>query len=167
MPVITAVYTTLTDIQNRLSAAGVAARVDDTPPDTLGDVLTEASREVDEHCQPRYGSNLPFSEIVHQWATTIAATMLCERRGNPVPNSLARRYQKVMDAMEAVRDHGRVIHDIAERKAGVPTMTNVHTQLVPFPHTVVESGVRRSTGTAEGYVRNRDVIDLWVYDYQI
>ncbi len=167
MPANTAVYCTANDIANRLSAAGVAARVDDSPPDVLGDVLDEASREVDEHCQPRYGSNLASSNIVKHWCATIAATMLCERRGNPVPNSLARRYQKTMESMEAVLLHGRLIPDIAERKAGVPTMSNVHTQLVPSPRTVVEAGVRRSTGKAEGYTRNTDNIDNYNYDFQI
>ncbi len=167
MPVITTAYCDLNDIKNRLSAVGVQLRTDDFPPDTLGDVIDEASREVDEYCQPRYGTNLSASNIVKHWTATIAAAMLCERRGNPVPNSLARRYQKTLESMEAVLLHGRVIPDIAERKAGVPTMTNVHTQLIPYPHTVVEAGARRSTGTAEGYTRNRDVIDHFVYDYVI
>ncbi len=167
MPVITAVYCDVNDIQNRLSAAGVAARVDDTPPDALGDVIDEASREVDSNCQTRYGSNLQYSHIVKHWCTTIAATMLCERRGNPVPQSLARRYQKVMDEMDEVRLHGRNIPDIAERKAGVPQLSNMHAQLVPYPHSVVERSARRSTGTPEGYTQNRDIIDQYVYDYVI
>jgi phage gp36-like protein len=167
MPANTAAYCQLIDIQNRLSAAGVAARVDDTPPTTLGDVIDEASRKVDEHCQTRYGTNLSKSNIVKHWTATIAATLLCERRGNPVPNSLARRYQETMDAMEHVLLHGRLIPDIAERKAGVPVMSNVHTQLLPYPHTVVETGTRRSTGKPEQYTQNKDVIDNYVYDYVI
>jgi len=46
-------------------------------------------------------------------------------------------------------------------------LSNLHTQMVPFPHTVVETGVRRSTGTPAGYTQNRDNLDRYIYDYVI
>ncbi len=167
MPLIATPYCVLADIQNRLSVVGVTARIDDTPPTTLGDVIDEASRMVDRYCQTRYGANLALSNIVKHCTANIAAMFLCERRGNPVPIGIQRKYDRDLEFMEKVEAYGKLIPDIAETKAGVPTLSNVHVQLVPYPHTVVEAGVRRSTGTPQGYTQNRDTLDSFNYDYQI
>jgi phage gp36-like protein len=48
----------IADVQNRLSADGVTYRTDDTPPTTYGDVLDEASREIDFYLLNRYDADL-------------------------------------------------------------------------------------------------------------
>ncbi len=143
-------------------------RLDDVPPDPAdGDVLNEAAALIDEYLFPRYGVNLATSRIVNQWAATIAACFLCERRGNPPPLGISRKFDRIMKSMEGVLLHGRQISDIAEQKTSCPVLSNMHTQMVPYPHSVVESGTLRSTGTPEGYRQNKDLLDRWVYDYQI
>jgi len=163
----TALYCSMTDVRNRLSAEGVNLRLDDFPEDADGDILNEAAAIIDEHAGPRYGTNLPNSRIVNQWAANIAACLLCERRGNPPPLGMSRKFDRTMKSLEAVLSHGRQITDIAEMKTSCPVLSNVHTQMFPFPHTVVEAGARRSTGTPEGYTQTKDLIDRYVYDWVI
>lgn len=164
---VTALYCTMDDVKNILSAAGVTARLDDVPPDDDGDVLDEAASIIDEYCYTRYGANLTRSRVVKHWAAALAAVALCERRGNPPPIGLVRKCDRVMESLKRVLSNGRQIPDIAQVKAGAPVMSNMHVQLYPYPHSVVESSGKRSTGKPENYQQNRDVLGRWIYDYTI
>lgn len=156
-------YCTLTNIQDRLSVNGVNLRIDDVPPDTLGDVIAEASTIVDEHLATRYDPiYLQQSGWVLYRATDIATFLLCERRGNPAPMSVGQRYERAMAAMERVRTGNANVWDTVERKTCAPTMTNVRVVLRPFPRSVCETGTLRSTGTVTDYARNRDPAELIV-----
>lgn len=161
---MTTAYCSITDVQNRLSAEGVTLRTDDSPPTSYGEVITEASTEIDEYCLHRYtAANLAVSDWVRFRASVIAAVLLCERRGNPVPRSLEKRYDKLMERLEKVREGTLNIPDLAMRKEEVPVLSNVRIRLDPFPRTVVENN--RSTGTPEGYRQHADQTD-WL-DYTI
>lgn len=159
----TTLYCTMDDVSNRLSAAGVTYRLDDVPPDpTDGDVLDEASRTIDEHCLLFYTEqNLALSPTVKHWCANIAANLLCERRGNPVPGGIERKFDRTMKSLERVQ-RGRQIADIPMRKACVPVLSQPRIRLDPFPHTVIEKS--GSTGTPEGYNQRRDSLDYldWV-----
>lgn len=158
----TTAYCTSDDIANRLSSTGVTLRTDDTPPDTLGDVITDASTQVDEHCRLLYTpANLAVSDWVNQRATDIAAVLLCERRGNPVPGSLMRKYERALERLEQVRLGTLQIPDVPARLVAAPVMSNVREQLNPQPHTRVRKST--STGQAAGYVQRVDRYDALDY----
>jgi phage gp36-like protein len=154
---VTALYCSITDVQNRLSAAGVTARVDDTPPTSNGDVLDEASRIVDEHAYLLYGANLTLSTVVKHWTANIAAYLLCERRGNGVPKGIAEKYDRAMESLKRVLKNGRQIPDIAQLKTACPVLSNQRVRLDPNPRVVTETS--KSTGTPAGYVQNQDTLD--------
>ena len=123
-------YCTIADVQNRLSADGVTYRTDDTPPTTYGDVLDEASREIDFYCLARYDEALLASSnwVKHQCAV-IAAFLLCERRGNPVPRGIAGKYERTIEKLEKVQLGTVAVPGIVERRTAVPTMSNVRIRL--------------------------------------
>lgn len=161
----TSLYCSLNDVKNRLSTAGVTYRIDDTPPDaTDGDVLDEASRIIDDYCLLHYAeAQLAVSPIVMHWTANIAAMLMCERRGNPVPVGIHSKYERTLKRLERVQLGATLIADIPMRKTQVPVLSNVRVRLDPFPRTVVEK--RRSTGTPENYKQHSDKLDF--LDYSI
>jgi hypothetical protein len=152
-------YGAVTDLQNRLSSVGVALRVDDVPPEpTTGDVMNDADSVIDEHCLLAYSqANLFLSRWVNQRWSDIAAVHLCERRGNPCPPGLGRRYERTLERLEMVRIGRLLIPDIAMSRAFAPVLSNVRVRLAPTPHTVVE--VVRSTGIVTDYDQRPDNLD--------
>lgn len=161
----TLLYCSQNDLQNRLSADGVAYRVDDNPPTTLGDVLTDASTIVDEHLYSLYDpAQLVNSDWVRERAADIASYLLCERRGNPVPPGIQAKYERTMTRLEQIRLGVLAVPNLPIRKEMAPVLSNVRIRLDPFPRTVVERN--NSTGTPQGYDQHTDSLD-WNFDYSI
>lgn len=162
---MTLAYCTANDIYNRLSQDGVTYRTDDIPPTTLGDVIGDASAIIDEHCYFLYDPvNLQGVDWVRHRTADIATFLLCERRGNPVPQSIARKYEYAMDRLQKIQLGIRQIPGVPVRKSAAPVMSNVRVRLDPFPRVVVERS--NSTGTPENYSQNTDRLDF-NFDYSI
>jgi len=156
-------YCTRQDLINRLSATGVIDRADDGPPAELGDVIDNASTIIDEHCLLLYTpARLAVSDWVNQRATDIAASLLCERRGNPVSQGIAKPYERTMLRLEQVRLGVLSIPDIAARREAVPAMSNLRVRLDPVLRVVVER--RRSAGPpVEDYQQHYDRLEFFHY----
>ena len=162
----TTLYCAISDVQNRLSADGVTYRTDDAPPTANGDVLDEASREIDWYCLTQYAeTDLATSRWVKHQCAVIASYLLCERRGNPVPSGIARKYDRLVKKLEAVQSGARVIPDLGRRRTDVPTVSNVRPRLDPFPRTVVERNRSSSRDRPTDYTQNADRFDY--LDYSI
>lgn len=158
-------YCTENDIINRLSLDGVTYRIDDAPPVSLGDVIIDASSQVDEYLFAQYDPNqLTGSDWARERAADIATFLLCERRGNPVPPGIAAKFERTMDKLERVRLGIICVPNLPMRKELAPVLSNVRVVLTPWPHTVVERS--NSTGTPAGYDQHEDPMD-WGYDYCI
>lgn len=155
----TTAYCVMNDVKNILSTSGVTLRLDDTPPTAAdGDVIDDASRLIDEYLLLFYSeANLALSPWVKHRCAEMAAYLLCERRGNPVPTGLARRYERCEERLEKARLGQLWVPDIPMRKAAVPVLSNVRVRLAPVPHTVVEKV--RSTGTVSDYPQREDILD--------
>lgn len=145
-------YTTTALIQARLSSTGVSLRIDDNLT-VMTDIIDRASIKVDTYCRARYEPALMASnDWVISHASTIGAVLLCRRRGNNVPRSIQDEYDETMEELKAVAAGTLNIPGLAERREAAPVLSNVHTQLRPHPHTVVDRD--QSTGKAEGYHRH-------------
>lgn len=156
-------YCTTSDVWHRLSTEGANLRVDDDPG-TLQEVLDDAAVLVNEHCELRYSvAQLAVSDWVRKRAADVAAALLCERRGNPVPVGMARKFDRTTARLEQIRLGTFLIPDIGLRKTEVPVLSNVRVRLDPFPRTVVERN--RSTGKPEGYTQHADRFEY--LDYSI
>jgi hypothetical protein len=158
--VATTAYCTLTDVKNILSTNGVTLRLDDSPPTSAdGDVLDDASRLIDEHLLLCYTeANLALSPWVKHATALIAAVHLCERRNNPPPNALVRRYERYMTRLEQGRLGQFMVPDIPSRVENVPRLINGRVVLAPTPHFRVQAA--RSTGTPESYASRQDMLDI-------
>jgi phage gp36-like protein len=159
-------YCTQSDLVNRLSADGIAYRTDDVPPAALGDVLAEAATVIDEHCRLAYDpASLAQSDWVQQRATDIAAFMLCQRRGNPVPPGVAQKYERTLERLELVRKGQLAIPDAPGRRNQVPVMSNLRVRLDPFPRVVVERYSGPTRERPKDYTQATDYAEPQTYYY--
>lgn len=103
MTLITNTYCTESDIQRLFSSAGVVAFSDhdnDGVSDTgvVDDCINHASQEIELYCRRRYDAiGLAASSLVNRWTTVLATAYLCERRGNAVPESLAKEAARILE----------------------------------------------------------------------
>lgn len=156
--VSTQLYCDLAGMQNRISATGVSLRVDDNPPTTLGDVLDDASGEIDMYCALHYTpAQLATSRWIYNKACDIATYLLCERRGDPVPVGIAAKFERAMKELERIQAGGLKVADIPQRRLSVPMVSNMRAALRPFPHAVVEKS--RGTDTIDQLPKKN--IDPW------
>ena len=154
------IYTTLARIQNILSVTGVNLRLDDYPPDEVGDAINEACNEVDTWTWERYSqTQLLTSDTVAVWAATLAAWLLSCRRGNPPPASIDFRRNQVMEKLEKVHAGRLSIPRLALRKSYAPTLSIMTTVMRQYPRAVVDK--TRGTGTPANYDdgKSRDPVD--------
>ena len=88
------VYCTQADIDRLFSAAGRLAFSDHdeddvSDPGVVDDCIDQASQEIELYCFGRYdAAGLSSSTLVTRWCTVLAVHYLCERRGNPVPETV-------------------------------------------------------------------------------
>ena len=100
-----AAYCVQADIERLLSTQGVKDMADhdeDGFNDTgvVQDAIDEATGMIDLFCRGRYSSvGLATSLVIANWATTIAASALCELRGNTIPDSLTRKVTWIVETM--------------------------------------------------------------------
>lgn len=98
-------YTTQAAIERLLSSQGVLDRSDhdeDGIADTgvVDDAIAESTGLIDLFCRGRYSAaGLATSEVIETWATSLAACALCETRGNPIPASLEKKCQWILETM--------------------------------------------------------------------
>lgn len=154
----TETYCTMDDIAVVLSQAGIDLRMDDAPPIDEDEILDEVGAIVDEYCFARYSpANLATSRWVKHRAKRIGAKVLCDRRGNLPPASIAANYDEILVRLEKVRLGQLNIADIPERKTAVPVLSVPRVRLRPFPHTVIEKTL--GTGQPRDYKQIVDPLD--------
>jgi phage gp36-like protein len=100
-------YCDLDDMQRLFSAHGVTAFSDhdgDGQDDSgvTDDCIDEATEEINLFCKLYSTAGLAASTLINRWATTLACFFLCQRRGNPVPESLAAAAQTVRERLAFV-----------------------------------------------------------------
>lgn len=154
-------YTTSGAISQRVSADGLSLRVDDSGAD-INAVIDDASIEADGYALLLYSrTQLSQSDWYAKKVTDLAVYYLCQRRLNAVPDTAQANYDKAIADLEQVKTGFLQIPDCAMRKGLAPRVSNVRSKLYPFPHVVVEP--KRSTGTAAGYVQNKDAYEFFDY----
>ena len=156
------VYCSADDILDRLSASGVKLRNDDRPPHRHGNALARASRIVDRFCLRVYSqATLQANEWVQFVTADIATYLLCARRGNPVPGSVAEFYQMAMTDLKDIYKGRADIPGAAKRRTSAPVMSNVTSRLIPNPHTrVVKARSTTTGGTPTDYQQVQDFSEI-------
>ena len=98
--------------------------------EVLDDCIERASDELEGYLYPLYRSeSLPLSRTVRHWATVVACFFLCEKRGNPVPDSLYDEYMRIMQIPGGLVDRTRrgifVLPCIPRTNVNVPSFSNL------------------------------------------
>lgn len=89
------------DIDRKLSAAGVAAFADNdgngsADAGVVQDCIDQATGEISDLASQWYTvAALASNTTVNRWATIMACVFLCETRGNDVPESLLAEFQRI------------------------------------------------------------------------
>lgn len=127
--------TSIEEMTRQLSHRGIASFSDhdecgEPNADVLTDCVERASDEIEGYLYPLYRSeSLEGSRLVRNWATIIACVYLCEKRGNPVPESLYDDYMRVTQMPGGMLDKTRqqlfILPGVARTNVNVPTFSNL------------------------------------------
>lgn len=147
-------YCTVQNIQDRLSLVGVTLRVDDDPT-VVDAVIKNASTKINFYCFGKYSPEvLAANDWVTERCTDIATCILCKRRGNPCPQSVADDFDAAIADLQLIRTGAAQIPDAAQRKGQCPVLSQPRVKLYPVPESVIERN--RSTGNPQNYPQRND-----------
>lgn len=124
------VYTSQDEIERLISETGVQSRTRDLAgsdnPNYWIELIAEATDTINQWVGDYYDeADMADSRWVRARASWIALTLLCRRRGNPVPASILDRYEEIMEDLRLVR-YGLVqIPRLPTRAGLLPTMSNI------------------------------------------
>lgn len=121
-------YCTRQNIENLFSQRGVEDFSDheETYDAVVTDCIDEASGTVELYLRGRYSeAGLTSSNLVTRWTTLLATVFLCERRGNPVPESLLREQERVLGLLEKIQLGSLALPGIAFGNDLRPAFSNV------------------------------------------
>lgn len=124
-------YTTRAAIERVLSLEGAVLHADDDQdwvgePGVYEDVAEEASEDIDLYCRERYDeAALASSGWIQRKAAVLGAYYLCCRRGNPPPDSLQRRYDKIFEELALIQKGQLDVPGLAEAHSTAPCLSNV------------------------------------------
>lgn len=134
MALISTTYCTIHDVERKLSAYGVTAWSDHDDDgtrdvDVIEDAINQATEEMNAYLFEQYTeSDLAGSTLVNRWCVTVSIYFLCSNRGNPIPDSIAREWERLMDPEEGILvrvKHGRYDIPRLNKRADMrPTWSN-------------------------------------------
>jgi hypothetical protein len=154
------VYAQLSDLQDILSANGVALRLDDVPPDTLANAINKAGNKVDFYLGRVYSPDqLVQSSLVVDWAAALACHFLCARRNNPVGVGCKTLYDDAIADMIEVKKGRSDIPGIPRRKGFVPTLSIKQVVQRPFNRGVIEVSRGSQVSKAANITQEKSLYD--------
>lgn len=131
MALITNALCSLADLQRLFSSTGVTsfADHDQNGSDDSGvtdDCINQATEEISLYTQKFYAlADLVSSTLINRWATTLGVVFLCQRRGNPVPESLQSEFERIMQKLEQIAAGTLQVPGIAMRANLLPSFDNL------------------------------------------
>jgi phage gp36-like protein len=127
---ITWTYCTAEDVENFFGATGVAAFASHDlrgSEATVDDCIAQATDEINLYVLRRYDeAGVKTSRMLRQWCVVMATVYLCERRGNPVPESLVAEYQRIAEKLPLIMRDEMRIPGVPLKGLNVPMFSNMH-----------------------------------------
>lgn len=124
-------YTTQAKIERLFSSLGVRYYSDHdetgvTDTDVVTDCISQSDGEIDLYCRGRYSeAGLSGSTLIERWSTILATCYLCERRGNPVPDSLAKEADRIYERLEKIQTGAMQLPGVAFGQDLRPAFSNL------------------------------------------
>lgn len=154
------IYCQLSDMQDLLSANGIALALDDVPPSNLGNAISKACNKVDFLIGRVYApSELVKSSLVTDWAAALACRFLRLRRGNQAPAGTETLYADAIADMIEVKKGRSDIPGIARRKGFVPTLSIKQVVQRPFNRGVIEVSRGSQVSPAANITQEKSLYD--------
>ena len=123
-----------TDLDNYLSAAGVAAFTDHEDSgsentEAINQAINRATSRILDYAGQHYtADNLLTSQTVKDWCVVIGCYVLCGLRGSSRPESLSEDYQEICGKggfLEQLRAGNYQIYNLPKRNGKAPAYANV------------------------------------------
>lgn len=93
---------------------------------TVDECLIEATDEINLYVLTRYEKEaVRTNRLLKRWCVVLATVYLCERRGNPIPESLLGAYQRIKDALPLLQSDKLRLPDTPLKGMNVPTFSNM------------------------------------------
>lgn len=122
-------YSTPSDLQNFLGVNGVEAfgSHDDRGWEANAtECCEQATDEINLYVYRRYAdAALQSSRMLQRWAVVLSACFFCERRGNPIPESILADFNRIMEMLKGVHAGTILLPGVALRSPSVPAMSNM------------------------------------------
>lgn len=159
---VATLYCVQADIERLFSIYGVTAFSDhdeegQTDTDVVDDCIDQATEEINRFAMQRYSAEgLATSTLINRWCTVLATVFLCQRRGNPVPESLQDEFARIMEALVAVATGavGGILPGVPLRGNLRPGMSNLQVDR-RYRHSTVRRIHVNSTDTPSVLKENR------------
>lgn len=161
MTLIATPYCNEADIVRYLSTQGVTAFSDhdesgDRDTGVVDDCINQATGEIDFYVAGRYtAAQLATSNLINRWCTVLATFFLCERRGNPPPQSVQTEATRIWELLQKVHD-GWPIAGLGGRAM---SMSNLTVDRRYRRHTIRVTESNSTQGTSS---LPRDTANDWV-----
>lgn len=165
MTLIPVVYCTESDIERLFSLDGITSFADhdqdgDSDAGVVDDCINEAAQEIELYCRQRYTqASLQASTLINRWATALATLFLCERRGNPPPESLHAKVTRIYERLQAILEGTMSLPGLALNGGQRPAFSNL---TIDRRHT--RNKVRRTASNSSNQSSAVDRHDAWEID---
>ncbi len=156
-------YCTEAEMKRRFSTYGITAYADHdedgvSDTDVTDDSIIRATEEINLYAMQQYSEvGLASSRLIKRWCTDLAVFFHCELRGNPVPESLQREYDRIMAELERVRAGILQIPGLAKRGDLRPSFSNLTVDR-RYPRSIIRN-VRVTSSEIPSVVRQNNVVD--------
>lgn len=131
MTLISPAYCSQAEVERFFSAQGVTAFSDhdgdgNNDAEVVNDCINQATEELNLYCQQWYTpAVLDTSTLINRWCVVLATKFLCERRGNPVPDSVQQEFERIAAKLEQILAGTLKIPGLAMRDDMRPSMSNL------------------------------------------
>lgn len=123
------VYCLPEDIENFLGSSGASAF---GAHDLRGwetnatECIEQATDEINLHVHRRYSDEgLQASRMLKRWCVVLASCYFCERRGNPIPDSILADAQRIMELLKGVQTGSILLPGVPYRSPSIPAHSNI------------------------------------------
>lgn len=128
---LTTVYCTTAELQRKASADAVREYADHdrdglADDSVIDDSIQQATDEINALAGQRYSvASLATSVLVNRWCVMLAWYFLCINRGNPVPDSVAEEFKRIMEKLTLVATGKMQLPNLPLRTGFGMTFANV------------------------------------------
>lgn len=165
------VFCTTAELDRLLSSAGVISFADhdasgSSDTDVVEDCINQATAEIHDRANTFYSlTALAGSRTINRWCVVMSAYFLCMRRGNPIPESIKKEFDRITDLRDGLLvllSQGTYLLAGVPRKADFgPSMSNITiNRAYPYRKQRVTPNSRPNDTTTTSQDRERTVYPI-------